>query len=311
MKNKISLTVAVLGLSLAICSNANAGPVITVTPVLMPRFGPSWWVAAQKIIDDAMADNLAGLYSVTNGVAGYGRCLHKIDWCNLVYSTNSAMFMGNLNPSAPFNLERGGPNVFCLVTIMSPSGADEVSLDMIELKTYSNSGNLLWNTNSLTTMSEYGPAAPLIKADGTIVTSGPMSQKGKKAMVIMSTSIIDWGDTQQGLDIVRDWFQAFGNFELTFVAQVKGDDSTKSWAVVSTGGLGPIQASPVMRIAPSSGSVGSVSVSFMERNRQYRILSRQYADQGAWQFRALVSHTNASIIIPMNASSQFYRAEMQ
>lgn len=299
----ISIAAALVGISIA----AEGATIITITPLLMPtKESASWQASADRVIADARAGTLAGQYN-KNGPESYGQAFQKIDWWNLVYSTTTPMWGGQLDPVAPFQNEKGGPVIWNLVIATSTSGQNDLSLDMIRFTSRSNDGNVLGDTVTFDGMS-YTPRAIAIRTDGSIIESGPTSQKGRQVYVLIFTKLFNGGNTATGLNEVKNWVGS--SYSIDYVAEVVGDQSSRSTARVSVAGIGSLARYPKLSLARSDASV-TIRLVDAEAGRSYRLMARPEVDRGPWTIVAIMDGTNDTFVMPLTGRSHFYRALLQ
>ncbi len=284
----------------------NGGAYLLVIPVFLPlQNSPSWEAAANKVIADAIAGNPMPSGSVNNPT-NYAKCNYRIDWFNLMYSTNINTWDGQTNPPVPFDKEYGRVP-WALNIKISISGNDDVSLDSFGVGAKSiDSGNLLGDSVNFIGLS-YSLRAPGIKADGSTITSGPTSQKARMVMVLVRTRLFNGGDTQTGREQVRNWVNSFTPYTLTYTAQDIGDDSTKSTASISTGTQSFVQ--PRLAIMGHAGHAMLSAVN-AETNATYVLLSRQSVASGAWTPRGIVT-PGTSLDIPLTSRMEFFTLKVQ
>jgi hypothetical protein len=205
-------------------------PVITAAPN-----SASFGTGGSEVIGDVLQGTLTNMtaevpetYMLANG---------KIDWYNLVTSPGMHMWNGITNPVAPFDLEYGNP-VMAVVEAVKDDGTDNISMDMIRLRFESNDNGVL-NSEDGYAGTEYSLLAVAEKADGTLITSGPSNQKGKRVIFIVHSKLFT-ASSQSDLDDDRNWVtknsNTRGDYILSYTAWVDGDDSTAVSAKVSTRG---------------------------------------------------------------------------
>ncbi|MBU6427229.1 hypothetical protein KGQ27_03280 [Patescibacteria group bacterium] len=275
-------------------------PVIVVTPVLLAaQPSASWAAGADMVIADALAGGLKSNTAVTNP-SDYAVCNHHIGWQNLVYSTGAYMWDGMLNPVAPFNAEYGHV-VWALVDARSGTGNDDLSLDMLQVVTASNDGNALGGTNGFSG-DNYTARAVAVKKDGTVVESGTASQEGVRVLVLVQSPLFNNGGTQAGLDQVKSWVMSQGNYSLTYVAEVVGNNATASAASVTVNGGVP---SVNLRFMPN----GQLSVVAGDTDRTYVLYSTATLP-GVWKFAGTLNGTNA-VTVQFTNTAMFFKAVAQ
>jgi hypothetical protein len=302
MNKNIKQVLALLGImcSAMVTNAANLNPTIRLTSVLLPvKSSPSWIPATDALIADIKNGTLKTNTAATNPTQ-YVVCGYRVNWYNFGYSTTAHLWQTNLNPAAPFAIEYGQV-LFNVMDIQSYSGLDDTSLDMSLLRAFSSDGNVLGSTMTFGGQS-LSPRAMLFKADGTIVTNGPTSQKGVRIIVPVANSLFNGCGTQAGLNEVEQWINSFGNFSVTYTAQIIGNDATRSSVKV---GIAENPAPPMLHLRHSS-----IMIHGGEIDRSYLIYSAAQLPGTNWVFEGLVSGTN-SYIIPMNGFAKFYRATVQ
>ena len=220
------------------------------------------------------------------------------------------MWDGMLNPSAPFNAELGGPSVWILVDAQSLTGGNTISLDSLQATSVSSpDGNYIGATTTFTGLS-YTLRAVAIQAGGTVITSGPASQQGKRVLVLVQNKMFS-ANTQSGLDDTQNWVNYYSPYDWTYNVQVIGDSTTLSTTTVSTAPL-DIAASFKLAIMPNGTGSKLVSIPNATTNWSYQIWSTpSLKTPVSWQFAGIVNGTNAIPIVITSASMMFYRASVQ
>ena len=287
---------------------------IRLTPVYLPNINSSsWTAAANALIADAEAGTLttSTVEALPTQYAVVNQTNHLIGWSNLVLSTTAPMWAGMLNPSAPFNNELGGPSVWIVIDAQSLTGGDTISLDSLQVTSASSSdGNYLGVTTTFTGLS-YTPRAIAIQADGTVITSGPASQKGKRVIVFSQNKMFS-ADTQTALNNVQSWINYYNPYFLTYTVQVIGDNTTLSSTTVSTAPL-KIPSNLNLSITPNGTGSELVSIPNAATNLWYQIWGSPSISlpMSSWTFSGVVNGTNSIPITITSANSMFYRASVQ
>lgn len=270
--------------AMAVCLGSNA--VITVMPLLMPPISsPDWTVVADKAISDAQSYGLSMRRTVSYPATEYAWCGYKVSWSNLVTGAATT-----------------SPVVWQFIDLKSQSGNDDMSLDMLQFSSSSSDGVL--GDSVAFTGASLTPRAITIRFDGTVIMSGPASQKGKRVLVLVSSKLFNGGDTLAGLNQVRDWLARYSDYQLWYTAQITGDASTKSSAGISTSGR------VVMPTAVLNQS-GMLAVINAEPTRSYLIYASPNPAPGSWwQFLGVVYGTNL-VVVPNNQPAQFFKLAVQ
>jgi hypothetical protein len=287
-------------------STATTTAFVIVKPVLLPYFtSPSFAAAAAKALADEMAGTLTTNTSVT-APTNYAVCSYHISWSNLVFSTSANMWAGVLDPAPPFQNEFG-QLAWVLVDAQVPSGSNAVSLDSLSVTSASNDGNQLGSTTTFSGLS-YTPLAFAVQADGTVITNGSASQQGKRVLVLVLSTMFNGGGTQNGLDQVMDWVDEpiHTPYDLSWTAQIIGDDTTQSSATVTTG---PGPSVPVLAIAQSSGSL-LLWVTNAVPSQTYQLYSSTVLNPASWQLMFAFTGTN-SVSVPATGTNQFFSVAVQ
>jgi hypothetical protein len=173
-----------------------------------------------------------------------------------------------------------------------------------------NDGNHLGGTVTFTGQS-YTPRAICIQSDGTVVTSGSDSQKGKRVLVLVQTKLFNTGDTQSGLNQVQTWVSFYDPYTLTYTAQVIGDNTTQSSASVSTEAM-TLPSSLDLSITNSGSGTAMLSLYNAPTNFSYRIWSTTSLVPSSWQFAGIINSSNAiPVAIDSSVAAKFWRASIQ
>lgn len=303
--NKRLVGVLILLISLSVSVFAQS--TIVVTPVLMPaQQSASWGIVADKVI----VNSLEGTLAISNTVNSaqnpqdYTLCSGRIDWFNLVYSTGVAMWDGVLDPAYPFNNELGHV-VWALVDARSMTGMDDISLSDLKVSFASNGGGALNVVTNYVNM-DYSTRAIAIKANGTIVNSGPSDQKGNRILLLVQSKLFNGGGSQSGLDQDRNYIMGivnqYGKYSLTFSAEINGDNLSSDSSTVIV--LRP-PAPPVLDIE-RDGSLGILNT---EPGHSYQIYYvNKLGEQ--WKLLGMIGESSITLQIKSN-SAQFFKAIAQ
>src|ERR1035437_7523134 len=287
----------------------NGSAVIALSWVYLPKISsPSWTTAANSLITDAEAGKLNTATTVSSPTQyAVVATNHLVSWTNLVLSTPTPLWGGLLNPPAPFNVELGGPSVWILIDAWSSSGGDTISLDQLSVTSVSAPDGNNLGTNTTFTGLSYTPRAIAIKSDGTVITSGSTSQKGKRVLVLVQNKLFS-ADTQLGLNTVQNWINYYSPYTWKYAVQVIGDNNTLSSTTVSTAAINvPV---PVISITATSGTTASVSVSNGISGAEYQIWATKFVAPGSWQLVSVLNSNN-SLSVSTSTGSMFYRASVQ
>jgi hypothetical protein len=289
---------------------------IKLTPVYLSNIkSPNWTAAANALMVDTIAGTLAAstVEALPTQYAIVNQTNHLIGWSNLVLSTTAPMWAGMLNPSAPFNNELGGPSVWVVIDAQSMTGQNSVSLDSLQVTSVTSpDGNYLGVTTNFIGLS-YSPRAIVIQADGTVITSGPASQKGKRVIVFSQNKVFS-ADTQSALNNVQSWVNFYSPYYLTYTVQVIGDNTTLSSTTVSTAPIVfPSPKNLDVAIVNNGDGTVSVSVPNASTNWFYQIWGSTSLGlpMPSWVFSGIVKGTNSIPITITPAGSMFYRSSPQ
>lgn len=190
---------------------------ITLVPVLGP---PSGDINFDPMLSKLFKDFESGqpFNTVPYGDApaladDYNAVNVQVPWHAFVYSEQTPMFAGRLNPSAPFQ-NRRGHTLGWLVVLESKDGSDSVALSQIRFSfTSSDFENSLGFTSQLDP-KVYATFARGYKANGTVVDSGSGDVLVKRVAVFMWSRLYNGGDTQTGLNEVSNYVNGMANFTL-------------------------------------------------------------------------------------------------
>ncbi len=212
-------------------------------------WSPGWWSVATKMVNDTLTGNIATNVAISDPGQYSPVKNYRVDWHNLITSTGSSMWNGQLNPASPFQSELGCVAQLVL-DVSSSNGTDEVSLADLELFAYSSDGgDLLGKNNPMSISGEYGPAAVLIKADGRIIKSGLGSERGKRlVLVVYRLFSAGANPTETSLKSNRTWFDTMPDFRAGFEVRFKPSGKTLLVTSVTTG-VGP--SAPVLSATPT------------------------------------------------------------
>lgn len=276
---------------------------IKITPVLLAaQPSSSWTNGADTLIADALANSINTNIVIANP-GDYAVCNNRINWYNLAFSESTPMWDGVLNPPAPWNNEYGHV-VWALIDARANSGGDDLSLDSLQVVYASNDGNILSGTNSFET-SDYTPRALAVKADGTRITSGTASQKGLRILLLVQSRLFNGGNTQSGLDEIKNWISDYSPYTLTYTAGIIGDEeATRSSSSVTVGGQTPV--APRLSLSRD----GILSVILGETDRIYTIQTKSVLND-PWNYLGTISGTNSIGIFMATNVNQFFRAWVQ
>lgn len=189
----------------------------TLVPVLGP---PSGDVNFNPMLNKLFKDFESGqpFNTVSYGEApalvdDYNVVNTQVPWHAFVYSEQTPMFAGQLNPPEKFKTRRGH-TLGWLVVLESKDGSDSVALSQIRFSfTSSDFENSLGYTSQLDP-KVYATFARGYKADGTIVDSGSGDVLVKRVAVFMWSRLYNGGDTQTGLNEVSTYIFGMDNFTL-------------------------------------------------------------------------------------------------
>jgi hypothetical protein len=129
------------------------------------------------------------------------------------------------NPPSPWENERGGLP-WEIVDVTAPDGSTVALADITGKFTSTDSTNALGKTVSFsgTLYSDYAIG---IKSDGSVVTSGPATERVKRVIVaIGSKSFVANNATE--MKGVRDYINSFPNWRLSFELSVQGTTVTNT-----------------------------------------------------------------------------------
>lgn len=267
------------------------------------------WSAA---ISNAVYDAKAGLLTTNATISlptQYAVCNYHIAWPSLVYSYTNPEWNGILNPASPFDSQLGGPDVGVIIVARATSGGDDISLDMLSITGFSNDGNQLGGALTFGGDS-YTSLAIGVMVDGTLITSGSASQKCEYVILWSQSKLFNNGDTQSGLDQDNSWVSSFHPYNLTYTAQIIGDNSTISSTTVSTAPsptVPPISSLKLSILSSGSGTM-TMSIPNASTNFSYSIgFKSSLARSDSWQLFAVVQGTN-SFSAPISTSGDgFYK----
>jgi hypothetical protein len=223
-------------------------------------------VTANKLVTDAKT---GALKSNTD----YMVCENnQITWSNLIVSSSA-----------------GCRVVAVCVDVVSSS--DDISLDMISVVSLSKDGNYLGRTNSFGDKA-YTPIAIGIKSDGSVITSGLASQKVSRVIVIVFPRLFGGGDTQSGLDEVKNWVTGFKNYTVKYTVSVGNESSQLITSIVGV---------PVLAISRD----GQLSIINAVPGFKYPIQGKMSFSRGNWYTVGVIE--GSASIIPMDKPWMFYR----
>ena len=277
-----------------------SGAIMTVTPVLLPvKSSPNWAEAAQNVITDALNQNLSLRLSVDQPTQ-YQQAFYHLGWSNVVMSLNNPMWQGRLSPTPQFTSEHGQV-MWALIDVRSSSRLDDISLDQL-IVTITSTDGLLNDTLGFAGGVTYTLQAPLILANGAQITSGSTSQKGNRFLILVCSKLFNTGDTQAGLNEVRDWVTGQSNYSLNYLATYAGSTSQ---ATVSAEGLNkPLTPKPLLTIDNQS-----VSIVNPTSGRSYVLEGS--SDMLTWTPRAILDTSWPKFFISTTSPEQFFRVKIQ
>lgn len=191
------------------------GPVqIVVTPVGTPHL---WHDAVLAAITDVRNGGLVRRVDATSPSDYTTFPDFRVTWVNLVYSQTNFMWKGELNPKGVFSTQTGGPIVSFMIDASTTDRTDQsdtMSLDRLVLNAVSTDGDNLLGTKGKPVTFDgrtYSDTAIGIRSDGSLITTGPSSQLCRRVLVFAFSPLMNCGDTQEGLDLARNWVNQVGN----------------------------------------------------------------------------------------------------
>lgn len=283
----------------AVSKVLTAGAVVNITTLVgPPKNAESWIAAADEVIHQWMHHGV-----ITNSAdpTGYRRLGPHMDWYNLVYSQSTPMYNGVLYPPAPFTNQIGNV-VWYFVEAQSINGND-LSLDMITVAATSTGGALNDSQNFIG--MTHTPRAPLVLADGSVITSGSTAQLGNRVAVLVMLKLFNGGATQQGLDQVRDYVTGLSPYSITNTVSVTGHPEISATKTLSTAASTITPSAPMLVIGQ-----GMIYIPTANATDIFNLYSRPLVDSGRWMFTGKITG-KTPIVIPMTDPKRFFTVEVQ
>lgn len=156
----------------------------------------------------------------------------------------------------------------------------------------------------------YTPRAIAVRRDGTIINSGSPDQKGNRILLIVFSKLFNGGGSEGGLSGVRNWVDdqvvRFRDYNLTFYAQIKGNDVSVTSATVSVVGRA---GSPQILVQQN----GLITLRNVFSDRYYRIYRTQDLRSPAnWQLISVI-RGDEGFFMPIHSGlpAEFFRVQVQ
>ncbi|MDE2041157.1 MAG: hypothetical protein KGI59_02110 [Patescibacteria group bacterium] len=202
-----------------------------------------------------------------------------------------------------FNYQPGTTNLSLaeVITVDAADEANSVALSDIQVVSSSNDQTADNPNGSLADTlgfigDTYTPEAYVVQADGTKMTGGPDTVKGRHVAVIAFMNLYE-DDPAVVRSYITSMIGVHGEFRLTVGAMVGGDTNTMSWAVVST--RAPAISKPP-QLGVHNNTDGSLSVYVPippSSNAVYQIFGAP-TPFGSWQPQGLLGPGAPVITIP-------------
>lgn len=214
---KMMQTLLVLAFGMMMFSAVAQDITGSVTPIKMvPKSAGDIWVSAATKV---MADAIAGTLKDTTGESGYMLCKGQVMLSDLVYATYTTR------------------QVVCQVVDLR-SKAGLLSMGKIAVTSKSSDSFGALNDTYVFDGIDHTAFAVLIKADGTMVTSGSSDQAGVRVVVLVFMKTFLAETPKQDVE-AQNWMAGYADYSVYYSAQIRGDNSTKVSVGVSLNGITP------------------------------------------------------------------------
>lgn len=278
---------------------------LTMTPVGIPKI---WESATLAAVTDAASGGLQRRITATDPSQYIVFPENRFTWQNVVYSQSAPMWLGVLNPSAPFDQQRGGPLVALLICAQTLDGSDTLSLDSLVVSGSSSDGyNVLRMDDMYFTGTSYTQYAPAVTKTGLAVTSGSSAQLVSRLMVMVFPPLFNGGDTQEGLDQVSNWVNAQGS-DWSLIYRVRQIGS--SVQAETTVKIGNTPLLPRLQILRATGGTITLSVVGSD-GLSYQILSGTNVNSITAVTGDTLTSTSNSRKVETNKPAEFFRIRVQ
>lgn len=277
---------------------------VSATPILGPAPSSVDYPAfAANVMNDAKNRNVRTQTNAITSPTDYTICHGKIDWWNTVYSsTSSYLWDDKLDPLAPFQNQKG--HIISQLIQAESFGGDTISMSMLSVSSGSSDGNNVLGDQLLFVPADYSSLAIGIRSNGTMITSGPSTQKAARVIFLTTMKLFNGGGTQAGLNQVRDWVFNKGNFTIRYMVQIIDDPGSTTFASVSINGYS--NARPTIGINRQTGVIFLTG----SEDRYYLIMTTTDLSGSSWQSIGSI-YGNGSMPIAFVGNRKFLRAVAQ